>query len=155
MTDTSSTTRFGSGQSVRRVEDEALLTGVGQFADDFDAPGQLRLMILRSSYPHARITAIDTDAARAMPGIVAIYTGRDLESGGVKAMPQSADFRRVDGSPTAAPPQHALAIDTVRYVGEAVVAVIAETAAQARDGRRGAAGVARRRRQHRRRDASR
>ena len=133
MTDNSSTTRFGSGQSVRRVEDDALLKGVGQFADDFDAPGQLRLMILRSTHPHARITSISTEAARAMPGVIAVYTGKDLECAGVKAMPQSADFRRPDGSPTAAPPQYALAIDTVRYVGEAVVAVVAETIAQARD----------------------
>ena len=133
MNDQSTPTRFGSGKSVRRVEDLNLLTGAGQFADDFDEPGQLRLMILRSAYPHARIRSISTDAACALPGVIAVYTGQDLQSAGLKAMPQSADFRRVDGSPTAAPPQHALAVDTVRYVGEAVAAVVAETAAQARD----------------------
>ena len=133
MTDLSSPSRFGSGRAVRRVEDEALLTGRGQFADDFDEPGQLRLAILRSPMPHARIRAIDTAAAGAMPGVVAVFTGRDLEAAGLKPMPQSADFKRPDGSPTAAPPQHPLAIDTVRYAGEAVAAVLAETMQQARD----------------------
>ena len=133
MNDASTPSRFGSGQSVRRVEDDNLLKGAGVFADDFSEPGEARLCFLRSPYPHARIAAIATTAARAMPGVVAILTGADLEKAGVRPLPQSADFRRADGSPTAAPPQHVLAIDTVRYVGEAVAAVIAETTAQARD----------------------
>ena len=68
-----------------------------------------------------------------MPGVVAIVTGADLVARGREAAPQSADFKRADGAPTAAPPQHALAVDTVRYVGEAVAAVVAETREQARD----------------------
>src|SRR5206468_288015 len=112
---------------------DALLTGRGQFADDFDAPGQLRLMVLRSPMAHARIRAIDTSAARAMPGVVAVYTGRDLETAGLKPLPQSGDFKRADGSPAAAPPQRALPVDTVRHVGEAVAAVLAESVEQARD----------------------
>ena len=85
------------------------------------------LHFLRSPHPHARIVAIDTTAAAAMPGVVAIVTGADLVRAGVKPLPQSADFKRADGSPTASPPQHALAVDTVRFVGEAVAAVVAET----------------------------
>ena len=133
MTDLSTQSRFGSGRAVRRVEDDALLAGRGQFADDFDAPNQLRLLVLRSPMAHARIRSIDTSAARAMPGVVAVYTGRDLQTVGLKALPQSGDFKRADGSPTAAPPQYVLAVDVVRHAGEAVAAVLAESMAQARD----------------------
>ncbi|CAG0949460.1 aerobic carbon-monoxide dehydrogenase large subunit [Burkholderiales bacterium] len=125
--------RYGSGKSVRRVEDEALLTGRGQFADDFTLPGQAVLHVLRSPHPHAKVVSIDTTSAVAMPGVVAILTGGDLVRAGVKPLAQSADFRRADKSPTAAPPQHALAVGTVRYVGEAVAAIVAESPHQARD----------------------
>jgi carbon-monoxide dehydrogenase large subunit len=125
--------RFGSGNSVRRVEDQSLLTGAGIFADDVSMPGQAYVCFLRSPYPHARLVTVDTGAATAMAGVVAIVTGADLVRAGVKPLPLSADFRRGDGSPTASPPRHALAVDTVRFVGEAVAAVIAQTAAEARD----------------------
>jgi carbon-monoxide dehydrogenase large subunit len=125
--------RFGSGKAVRRVEDDSLLTGGDQFADNFALPGQVRLLVLRSPHPHARIAAIDTTAARALPGVVSILTGEDLARAGVKPLPQSGDFRRRDGGKTAAPPQHALAVGSVRYVGEALAAVFAETIEQARD----------------------
>jgi carbon-monoxide dehydrogenase large subunit len=125
--------RFGSGKSVRRIEDDALLTGRDQFADNFSLPGQATLLFLRSPHPHARIAALDTTAARALPGVLAIVTGADLVQAGVKPLVQSADFKRPDRSPTAAPPQHALAVDAVRFVGEAVAAVVAETREQARD----------------------
>ena len=125
--------RFGSGQAVRRVEDESLLTGAGQFVDDYNLPGQAHVMFLRSPHAHARVLGVDTKAAAGMPGIVAVVTGADLVRAGVKPLPSSADFRRADGSPTAAPPRHALAVDTVRFVGEAVAAVVADTPAAARD----------------------
>jgi len=125
--------RFGSGQAVRRVEDESLLTGAGQFVDDYNLPGQAHVMFLRSPHAHARVLGVDTKAAAGMPGIVAVVTGEDLVRAGVKPLPSSADFRRADGSPTAAPPRHALAVDTVRFVGEAVAAVVADTPAAARD----------------------
>jgi carbon-monoxide dehydrogenase large subunit len=131
--DTSASARFGSGKSVRRVEDEALLTGQGRFADDVDAPGQLRLLMLRSPHAHARIASIDISAAAAMPGVKAVLTGADLVQAGVKPLPRSVDFRREGGAPSEAPPQHVLAVDTVRFAGEAVAAVVAETLAQARD----------------------
>ena len=125
--------RFGSGKSVRRVEDQALLTGAGIFADDVSLPGQAYVCFLRSPYPHARIVAIDVAAASAMSGVVAIVTGADLVAAGVKPLLLSTDFKRSDGSPTASPPRHALAVGAVRFVGEAVAAVIAQSVEQARD----------------------
>jgi carbon-monoxide dehydrogenase large subunit len=129
----SNATRYGSGQSVRRVEDDSLLTGRDQFADNFSMPGQACLVFLRSPHPHARLAMLDAAAAKAMPGVVAVVTGADLMAAGVRPLVPSADFKRADGSPTATPPQHVLAVDTVRYVGEAVAAVVAETREQARD----------------------
>ena len=125
--------RFGSGQAVLRVEDEALLKGAGRFADDVDAPGQSHVVFLRSPHPHARVLAIDVAAAAAMPGVIAVVTGEDLVRAGVKPLPLSSDFRRGDGSPTATPPRHALAVGAVRYVGEAVAAVVATSLREARD----------------------
>ena len=133
MTTQSQSARFGSGKSVLRVEDEALLKGAGLFTDDATLPGQANVCFLRSPHPHARIAAIDTKVAAALPGVIAIVTGDDLVRAGVKPLPLSADFKRPDGSPTASPPRHALAVGTVRFVGEAVAAVVAETIAQARD----------------------
>src|SRR5437660_5779446 len=125
--------RFGSGKAVRRVEDEALLIGKGRFADDVNAPGEMHLAVLRSPHPHARIVAIDTAAAAALLGVVAVVTGKDLVRRGVNRLALSADFRRADGSPTATPPRHALAVDVVRHVGEAVAAVVAASPAEAQD----------------------
>ena len=125
--------RFGSGKSVERVEDDALLTGRGRFADDFDLPGQALLHVVRSPHAHARIRSIDASAATRMPGVRAVLTGADLVRAGVKPLLQSGDFKRADGSKTAAPPQHVLAVDAVRHVGECVVAVVADTKDEARD----------------------
>src|ERR1700694_1779008 len=125
--------RFGSGQSVLRVEDDRLLTGTGSFADDVSSPDQAHVCFLRSPYPHARILGIDKTAAAASPGAIGIATGNDLLGARVKPLPSSADFKRADGSPSASPPRHALAVGTVRFVGEAVAAVIAQSAEQARD----------------------
>jgi carbon-monoxide dehydrogenase large subunit len=133
MTRESSAARYGSGRSVRRVEDEALLKGAGVFADDVSAPGQTHAIFLRTPYAHARIVSIDSKAASAMPGVVRIFTGADLVAAGVKPIPSSGDFKRPDGAKCVVPPHHALAHGVVRFVGEAVAVVIAETEAQARD----------------------
>ena len=131
--------RFGSGQSVRRIEDDALLTGRGRFTDDIidDAayPGCLRLCFVRSPYPHARIVALDKTAAQAMPGVLAVYDGEDLAAAGVKPLPLPAvfPFKRADGSPVGTPARHLLARERVRFAGEAVAVVVAETMEQARD----------------------
>lgn len=133
MTPNPNLVRFGSGNSVKRVEDEALLIGKGLFADDVNLPGQAMLHFLRSPHAHARIRSIDISAAASMPGVVAIVTGEELVRAGVKPLLQSGDFKRADGSKTAAPPQHSLAVDTVRFVGEAVAAIVAKTRDQAKD----------------------
>jgi carbon-monoxide dehydrogenase large subunit len=125
--------RFGSGNPVRRIEDASLLTGAGSFADDVTLPDQAHVCFLRSPYPHARIVAIDKKAASALPGVVAVFTGEELARAGVKPLPISPDFKRADGSPTASAPRPNLAVDTVRFVGEAVAVVIAQTREQARD----------------------
>ena len=133
MIDNPAQARFGSGKSVRRVEDDALLKGAGRFADDQALPGQLVLHVLRSPHAHARIRALDAAAAARMPGVAMIVTGAELDAAGVRPLLQSTDFKRADGSKTAAPPQHVLAVDTVRYVGEAVAAIVATTRDEARD----------------------
>jgi carbon-monoxide dehydrogenase large subunit len=127
--------RYGSGHSVRRIEDPTLVAGTGRYVDDVSLPGQLHLVMLRSPYPHARIRSIDTSAALAMPGVVAVYTGADLVAAGVKTMPTPCPFPRPDGKPSAVAPLQALATDTVRFAGEAVVAIVAETRDAARDAR--------------------
>jgi carbon-monoxide dehydrogenase large subunit len=129
----SSAQKFGSGQAVARVEDDLLLKGEGRFADDVMPPGQVSIYFLRSPYPHARIVAIDAGAARAMPGVLRVLTGEDVRQQGLKPMPLVADFRRADGQPAITPPRHVLPLERVRFVGECVAAVVAETLAQARD----------------------
>jgi len=126
-------TRFGSGQAVRRLEDESLLAGAGRYTDDVTLPDQAHLVFLRSPYPHARIVSIDTRTAAAMPGVLRVITGADLVAAGVKPMPGAAGFKRADGSDAASPPRQAMASERTRFVGEAVAAVIADTVQQARD----------------------
>ncbi|CAN7461225.1 xanthine dehydrogenase family protein molybdopterin-binding subunit [Variovorax sp. LjRoot290] len=125
--------RFGSGQAVRRLEDESLLAGAGRFTDDVTLPNQTFLAFVRSPYPHARLASVDTASAAAMPGVLRILTGAELHGAGVKPLPGAAGFTRADGTDCAAPPRHVLALDRVRFVGEPVAAVIAETAREARD----------------------
>jgi aerobic carbon-monoxide dehydrogenase large subunit len=126
------TARFGSGAAVRRVEDPALVRGEGRFTDDRVLPGQTWLAFLRADRAHARIVSIDTATAKAMPGVVAIYTGADLVAAGVKPMAVAVPFPRPNGQPFSAPPKRALAHEFVRYVGEAVVAVVAESSQAAK-----------------------
>ncbi len=126
-------TRFGSGQAVKRVEDASLLVGKGQFTDNVPVEGAGYIAFLRSPYAHARIRSIDVAAAAAMPGVIAVYTGAQLVAAGVKPMPKLAGFPRANGQPPATALRHALALDTVRFVGEAVAAVVAESREAARD----------------------
>jgi len=127
------TARFGSGRAVHRVEDGALLAGRGRFVDNVAEPGQTIVAFQRSPYAHARIVAVDAEAARTMPGVLAVYTGAELAAAGIKPMPTTPDFRRADGQKTVSPPRRALAHEVARYVGEAVVAVVAESREAARD----------------------
>ena len=126
-------TRFGSGQEVQRLEDDALLAGRGQFTDDVEHAGQTRLCLVRSPHPHARITSIDPAAAAAMPGVRLVLTGAELQAAGVKIMAKPIMHKRADGGRPASPDRHLLAVERVRFVGECVVAVVADTEQQARD----------------------
>jgi aerobic carbon-monoxide dehydrogenase large subunit len=125
MNSTNPTTKFGSGQAVHRIEDAALLQGLGRFSDDVSAPGQLHLCFTRATVAHGDITHIDVDAARAMPGVIAVYTGADLVAAGVHGLPMPSPLTRADGKPMATPLKRGLAFERVRYVGEPVVAVVA------------------------------
>ena len=123
--------RFGSGQHVRRLEDDLLLKGQGQYTDDFVLPRQTHLVVLRSPYPHAHIKSIDCAAARAMPGVHLIVTGAEMVAAGVKPMPGAAGFKRADGSDVTSAARRALAHERVRFVGEPVAAIVADTVQQA------------------------
>lgn len=125
--------RFGSGQSVKRLEDQQLLKGTGIYANDVSLPGQSHLVFLRSPYPHAKLLRIATQAAKAMPGVLAIFSGNDLLAAGVKPMARPLNFKRADGTPLSATTRHILATDTVRFVGEPIAAVVASSEEQARN----------------------
>ncbi len=118
-----------------RVEDRRLLTGLGRFTDDIGAERPLHMVMLRSAHAHAAIHGIDTTTAAAMPGVRAIVTGADVLAAGLGAIPCVSLPRGADGRlhQVIEPPQLLLATDRVRHVGEAIAAVVAETAAQARD----------------------
>lgn len=125
--------RFGSGRAVPRIEDEGLLKGLGQYTDDLAPQGELKAVFLRSPYPHARIASVDTAGAEGMPGVVKVVTGAQLAEAGVKALPGNPAFTRAGGAPGVTAPRRALAHERVRFVGEAVALVVAETLQQARD----------------------
>ena len=124
--------KFAIGQPVSRKEDPMLLRGEGRYSDDLNLPGQLHAVIVRSRHAHGVLLGIDAAEARAMPGVRLILTAADLRAGGVRLM-QSAAHKHRDGTPTPQPPQMALAEGFVRYVGDPVACVVAETAKQARD----------------------
>ncbi len=129
--------RFGAGQPVKRLEDQRLLTGKGQFIDDKPEEGALWLHVLRSPHAHAKILSVDTAAAATTPGVAAIYTGADLVTDDIGTLPTLMAFKRSDGSPMTAPPRRLLAHELVRFAGEPVAAVVAtsrvaaQTAAEA------------------------
>ena len=123
----------GIGAAVRRVEDKRFLTGRGNYIDDIDQRGQLFAWMLRSPHAHARINGVDTAAAAQAPGVVAIFTGADMAADEVGGIPCGWQLHNKDGSPMQEPAHPPLAVDKVRYVGDQVAVVIAETKAQARD----------------------
>jgi len=121
----------GIGASVRRTEDLRFISGKGNYTDDINRPGQTYTIFKRSDRPHAKITGIDSAAASAMPGVVAIFTAADFAS--VGGLPCGWQIHNKDGSPMAEPKHPILADGKVRHVGDPVVMVIAETKQQARD----------------------
>ena len=126
-----SLTKFGIGQPVRRSEDPKLVRGEGCYADDVSRPGQAYAVLVRSSEAHGIIRSIDIAAAKAMPGVLAVYTAADLAGyGGLKC---NLPLKNRDGSPIHYTPRPPLTADKVRFVGDPVACVIAETVAQAKD----------------------
>src|SRR6266853_6222861 len=125
--------KFAVGQPVPRSEDPVLLRGEGHYADDVSLPGQAYAVMVRSGHAHGVIRDIATAAARGMPGVLAVYTAAELAAGGVGPLEPRQVLKNRDGTPMLTPIRHALATDKVRYVGEAVAAVIAEGVAQAKD----------------------
>ena len=124
-------TKFGIGQPVRRTEDPKLVRGEGRYTDDINLPGQAYAVMVRSRDAHGVIRGIDTAAAKAMPGVLAVLTAADLKGyGGLKC---TLPLKSRDGSPIRYTPRPALAGDKVRFVGDPVACVIAETVAQAKD----------------------
>ena len=126
-----SLTKFGVGQPVRRSEDPKLVRGEGSYTDDLSRPRQAYAVIVRSREPHGVIRSIDTAAAKAMPGVLAIYTAGDLT--GYGPLKCNMPLKSRDGSPIRYTPRPALAADKVRFVGDPVACVVAETVAQAKD----------------------
>lgn len=125
--------QFGIGQPVSRLEDPTLLRGEGRYTDDVSLPGQAYAAFVRSPHAHGTIGAISTESARTMPGVLAIYTAADLAPMGYGPLKCVIAFQNRDGSPMTTPLRHALASGKVRFVGDPVAVVIAETAHQARD----------------------
>jgi len=125
--------KYAIGQPVPRGEDPVLVSGKGRFTDDVNFPGQAYAVIVRSTYAHGIISHIDTSAARGMPGVLGVYTAADLDAGGIGPLPPRQVMHNRDGTPMLTPIRYALAKGKVRYVGEAVAAVVAETLAHAKD----------------------
>jgi carbon-monoxide dehydrogenase large subunit len=123
--------KFGVGQAVTRREDDRLLSGRAQFVDDVEFAGALHMVLVRSPYPHARIVALDVAAARKTTGVAAVFTGADLVAAGVGAFANSPALRGADGKPMDTPAYTPLATDVVRYVGQPVLAVVAQSRALA------------------------
>ena len=133
--------RTGIGKPLRRLEDSRLLTGRGCYSDDFNLVGQVYAVVVRSPHAHARITAIEIERARAMPGVFAVLAGADYVADGLGPMiyspaarhPPDIRLENLDGVPVSASRQYPLAVERTRFVGEAVAFVVAETLASAKD----------------------
>jgi carbon-monoxide dehydrogenase large subunit len=123
--------KFGIGQGIKRFEDPRLVRGQGRFHDDVALPGQTHAIVVRSMHAHARIRGIDPSAALKAPGVLAVFTGKDVA--GLGTMQMTLKRKRPDGSPMFAPPHRGLVQERARYVGDPVALVVAETLAQAED----------------------
>jgi carbon-monoxide dehydrogenase large subunit len=131
MADRMAVEKFAVGQSVPRKEDPMLLRGQGHYTDDIALPGQVYAVMVRSQNAHGVIRSIDVEAARKMPGVLGVYTAADLKDyGPLKCV---VPFNNRDGSPMKKPLRSALATDKVRYVGDPVAFVVAETLLAAKD----------------------
>ncbi len=125
--------KFGIGQPVRRTEDIRFITGHGRYTDDIHFEGETHAAFVRSPHAHAKIRSVDTAAAAAAPGVVAVLTQADVEAAGAGPMPPAIPLKNRDGSMNKAPEKPLLAKDKAIFAGEAVAMVVAETEAQAKD----------------------
>ncbi|MGG7643789.1 xanthine dehydrogenase family protein molybdopterin-binding subunit [Rhodovulum sp. YNF3179] len=125
--------KFGISQPIKRVEDVRFLNGTGRYMDDTAPEGALRAFVFRSPVAHGEITTLDVADARAADGVHAVLTAAELDAASVRNQMDAAVVKNRDGSRGAAPPRPILAIDRVRYVGEPVALIVAETLAQAKD----------------------
>jgi carbon-monoxide dehydrogenase large subunit len=124
---------FAIGQGVPRFEDPRLVQGRGRYIDDVVYPGMAFGVVLRSPHGHAKILSIKTDAARAAPGVIEVITAADWKKAGLGELPSHGGLKRRDGSPMFKAGYPVLAQDRVRWVGDPVAFIVAETAAQAAD----------------------
>jgi aerobic carbon-monoxide dehydrogenase large subunit len=124
---------FAIGQGVSRFEDPRLIRGGGRYTDDIKLPGMAHGVVLRSPHAHAKLKGIDVAAAKTAPGVLAILTSADIKAAGYTDLPVPGGHKRRDGSPMYKPRYPILAEDRVRWVGDSVAFVVAETAAQALD----------------------
>src|SRR5690242_19242437 len=127
------TEKFGVGQPVPRKEDPVLVRGEGRYSDDVRLPGAAHAVIVRSRFAHGTVRAIETAAALAMPGVLAVHTLSDHRAAGIGPMPGGMSLPNRDGSAMRKPTQYALAGDRVHYAGDPVACVVAATLAQAKD----------------------
>ncbi len=127
------TTKFGTAQPVRRMEDQRFLTGAGRYTDDHAPDGSLVAYVLRSNVAHAEIAELDVSDARAADGVHMVVTAADFEAAGVKNNMGASLIDNQDGSKGAAPGRPILATGRVRFVGEPLAMIVAETMAQAKD----------------------
>jgi carbon-monoxide dehydrogenase large subunit len=125
--------RFGAARSQKRLEDDRLLAGKGLFSDDREFPNQVWVVLVRSPHAHAKIFKVDLSEARRQEGVIAAWSIAELRGDGVGHIPFPPAFKRSDGSPMAAPPRTLLAEGKVYYVGQPVIAVVAESRNQAQD----------------------
>ncbi len=125
--------KFAVGQPVSRIEDPMLLRGDGRYTDDFALDGQAYAYVFRSPYAHGEIKRLDVSPAEAAPGVLCVLTASDLAAEGVKALFCRLNLKSRDGAPMHKPERPCLAVGKVRYRGEAIAVVVAETLAQAKD----------------------
>ncbi len=125
--------KFGKSQPVKRTEDQRFLTGQGHYMDDVMPEGALHAIFVRSQVAHGVISGLDLEDARSADGVRLVMTLDDLKAAGIDTVMNAAIVNNRDGSKAAAPDRHMLASDRVRFVGEPIAVVIADTALQARD----------------------
>jgi carbon-monoxide dehydrogenase large subunit len=130
-TPSTATSAIAVGRPIARLEDAKLLRGEGRYTDDINLPGQAYAVIVRSRHAHGIIKSIDTAAAKAMPGVLGVYTGADFS--GYGPLRSNLPFKNRDGSDMKRPDRKPLPADKVRFVGDPVACVVAETLIQAKD----------------------